>query len=240
MNDALLVFGCNGVLGRTICESFSKRFFIVGVDVQESAVSNDIGRYVRYTSLASLEMIYQTHKYYAVLHLQQFKAEGFVGHDLLSIGEEDYDQVMAANLKTVFFSSQKYINSVSGSAGEIKGRIINFTSTYSIISSSPSLYEGTEMGNPPHYTVSKAGLYGLTKYLAAYFKNYGVICNSVSPHGVANNQSEEFHRSFGKRSPLGRLSQPTEVAPAVRLLLDPNNSYMNGVDLKVDGGWSAC
>ena len=96
------------------------------------------------------------------------------------------------------------------------------------------------MGNPYAYTISKFGLMGLTKYIASYFKEYNVLCNSISPHGIENNQSLEFQDNFTKRSPLGRLSEPEEVVAAFNFLLDESNTYVNGANIPVDGGWTAC
>ena len=66
------------------------------------------------------------------------------------------------------------------------------------------------------------------------------MCNSISPHGVNNNQSKQFVKNFSSRSPLGRLSQANEVIPAIKFLLDEKNTYTNGIDLLVDGGCTSC
>ena len=120
------------------------------------------------------------------------------------------------------------------------GRVINFSSVYSIRSSNPELYKKTEYENPIYYTISKAGIVGLTKYLASYFKKYQILCNSISPHGLFNNHSKKFQKNFSERSPVGRMSFPREILPAIDFLLDENNRYTNGIELMVDGGWTSC
>ena len=80
----------------------------------------------------------------------------------------------------------------------------------------------------------------LTKYLASYFKKYKILCNAISPHGLFNNHSKNFQKNFSQRSPLGRMSLPQEVLPAIDYLLDENNKYTNGIELMVDGGWTSC
>ena len=147
---------------------------------------------------------------------------------------------MEVNLKLSFLSCQHYLKTIKDFDKNIQGRIINFVSTYSMIASNPTLYDGTEMGNPVHYTISKAGLLGLTKYIAANYREYSVLANSIAPHGIENNQGEIFINNYKKRNPLGRLSVPSEVIPAVKFLLDENNSYVNGANIAVDGGWTAC
>ncbi len=234
----ILVFGCNGKLGEVVAEHLSKEYNVIGVDV--SKPNKHCSHYFNYSNLGDLELVYNYADYYAVLHCQQVKSKSFMEASLHKISEEEYSRVIDTNLHLSFFSTQKYIQKISSSLSEPKGRIINFTSTYSIRSSNPRLYAGTEMGNPIHYTISKGGLYSLTKYVASYYADYSVLCNSISPHGIENDQSSKFKDNFSLRSPIGRLSEPKELLPAVRFLLDPENTYTNGADIAVDGGWTAC
>jgi NAD(P)-dependent dehydrogenase (short-subunit alcohol dehydrogenase family) len=239
MNNEIVFWGVNGRLGKALAAELSKDYYIVGVDVQERA-QTDCAEYIQFHSLSQIDTIYSSRDTYAVLHCQQVKPEGFVKSNLLNLELEEFDRIIDINLRLSFLSSQAYVRNRQSVEGNVKGRIVNFVSTYSILSSNPSLYINTEMGNPLHYTVSKAGLYGMTKYIAANFADYGVLCNSVAPHGVENGQSADFQENFGLRSPAGRLSEPQEVLPAVEFLLDERSTYVNGANIAVDGGWTAC
>ena len=79
----------------------------------------------------------------------------------------------------------------------------------------------------------------MSKYLACYYAKDKIRVNSVTPHGVSNNHQEQFVKNFSRLSPLGRLSDKQEVAPAIMFLLSDKSSYITGANLKVDGGWTA-
>ena len=239
MKNEIVFWGVNGRLGQTLAAKLSNNYHVVGVDVQETAQTT-CTEYIQFRDLSQIDSIYSSKDVYAVVHCQQVKPDGFVNSNLLSLELDEFDRIIDINLRLSFVSSQAYVRNRQDVKHNVKGRIINFVSTYSILSSNPSLYRNTEMGNPLHYTVSKAGLYGMTKYIAANFADYGVLCNSIAPHGVENGQSPGFQENFGLRSPSGRLSEPQEVLPAVEFLLDERNTYVNGANIAVDGGWTAC
>jgi NAD(P)-dependent dehydrogenase (short-subunit alcohol dehydrogenase family) len=235
----VLLFGGNGRIGNIILNDLSNEFSVTNVDTSKESAS-PCQKYVQYKNLNDLNKIYKNQDFYAVIHCQQLKPKGFMDLNFSSIKLSDFEKIMEINLKLSFISAQKYVKRCEKRKGNYPGRLINFVSTYSIISSNPSLYDGTEMGNPAHYTISKAGLWGLTKYIAANFRDLNVLCNSISPHGVENKQSKEFKKTFSKRSPLSRLSEPSEILPAVNFLLDENNTYTNGANIPIDGGWTSC
>jgi len=230
----IVIFGSEGRLGQVLTTALQDKFYILGVDVSNTSNLTD-----EFSDSEGIELpeLYRQ-EIYAVIHCQQFKPKEFVSHSILDLDLDFTNSVMDINLILSLRSSSEYIKSCQKFA--VMGRIINVTSTYGIISSNPTLYSGTEMGNPYAYTISKFGLMGLTKYIASYFKEYNVLCNSISPHGIENNQSLEFQDNFTKRSPLGRLSEPEEVVAAFNFLLDESNTYVNGANIPVDGGWTAC
>jgi len=92
---------------------------------------------------------------------------------------------------------------------------------------------------PVTYSVIKAGLIGLTRYLATYWANKGVRCNALSPGGVYNNQPQEFVTRLEKLIPLGRMADADEYRATVQFLFSDTSAYMNGQNLVMDGGRSA-
>lgn len=233
----ILFFGSEGRIGKSVCSALSKDYDIVGVDVME-AKSDFYSDYMVLNGIDQVPSLYEGNDYYAVVHCQQFKPAGFVDHSLKTVDLDFIDKVLDVNVKLPIVSTSNYIHRVAGKPDP--GRIINLGSTYGLISSNPVLYENTEMGNPFIYTVSKFGIGGLTKYVGSYFKEYNILCNSISPHGIENNQDPTFVENFSHRSPMGRLSQPDELVSAFEFLLDERNTYVNGANIPVDGGWTAC
>lgn len=120
-----------------------------------------------------------------------------------------------------------------------RGSIINIASIYGVVGNDPTLYEGTDMLQPPHYNFVKAGMINFTRYLANYYGKKGVRANCISPGGYFNNQPEPFLSNYCKRVPIGRMLGPEDIKGAVVFLASDASEYVTGINLLVDGGWTA-
>lgn len=119
------------------------------------------------------------------------------------------------------------------------GSIINCASTYGVVAPDFSIYEETEMTMPAAYAAIKGGVITFTKYLATYYAKFNVRVNSVSPGGVFNNQPKKFVENYSKKTPLGRMAKPSELAGIVIFLASDASTYVTGQNILVDGGWTA-
>ena len=123
------------------------------------------------------------------------------------------------------------------------GTIINIGSLYSGVSPDARMYEhlATEPPflKPPMYGASKAGVASLTRYLATHWGSFGVRVNTLSPGGILGTQDEEFRRKFSNRVPLGRLGTTAELKSPLVFLASDASSYVTGIELRVDGGYTA-
>jgi NAD(P)-dependent dehydrogenase (short-subunit alcohol dehydrogenase family) len=124
------------------------------------------------------------------------------------------------------------------------GVIINIASDLGVIAPDQRLYRSEHFEvymqpvKPVTYSVVKHGLIGLTKYLATYWCEQGIRCNSLSPGGVYANQGDIFVNKIAKLIPLGRMAREDEYRGAIAFLCSDASSYMNGANLVVDGGRS--
>ncbi|MEK7356037.1 MAG: SDR family oxidoreductase, partial [Bdellovibrionota bacterium] len=91
---------------------------------------------------------------------------------------------------------------------------------------------------PVTYSVVKAGLVGLTRYLATYWAESGLRVNAISPGGVFNGQNDEFVGRLAQRIPMGRMAKQDEYKASLLYLLSDASSYLTGFNLVVDGGRS--
>lgn len=125
---------------------------------------------------------------------------------------------------------------------ERRGSIINIGSLYASVSPDSRLYDHITCDppflKPPAYGSSKAALVNLTKYIAALWGPYGVRANVLSPGGVRGGQDQEFIRKFCSRVPLGRMAEFRDLAGPLVFLASGASSYVTGVELKVDGGFT--
>jgi len=117
-----------------------------------------------------------------------------------------------------------------------KGSIINFSATTGIVSARPDLYDGAhkDIG----YSISKAGVINLTKYLATHMApNFRVNC--ISPGGVEHNQDESFKEKYSKLTPMRRMMKKDELNDIIEYLCSEKSSYVTGANFVVDGGWTS-
>lgn len=153
-------------------------------------------------------------------------------HPALDVTEADWDEMLAVNLKGLFFCCQ--------AAGRIMlqqgaGRIINMSSQASVV------------GIRDHavYCASKGGVNQLTRVLALEWSAQGVTVNAVAPTFIYTPGTAErldtpsYHQSVVERLPVARVGTITDVAAAVIYLASPAGALVTGSVLMVDGGWTA-
>ena len=151
--------------------------------------------------------------------------------------ESSWQIMMDVNLKGTFFACQVIGGHMAKSGG---GNIINISSQYGILSPDQRIYEYKEKPffKPAAYSVSKAGVLGLTKYLATYWANHNVRVNALVLGGVFNNQDEAFIDNYITKVPLGRMAREDEYNGAILFLASDASSYMTGANIVIDGGFS--
>jgi len=128
-----------------------------------------------------------------------------------------------------------------------QGSIINISSMYGIVSPGPQLYEGTDFFNPPTYSVSKAGIIALTRYIASFWGRYGVRCNAVIPGPFPNVESRScnsvdandfFLERLKNKTVLNRFGHPKDLRGILIYLACDASSFMTGQGIIIDGGWT--
>ena len=123
-----------------------------------------------------------------------------------------------------------------------RGAIVNIASYLGILAPEPRLYrkdglpDDEQPVKPISYTVVKSAIFGLTRYLAAYWGERGVRVNALTPGGVYNGQDEQFVKKLSQRIPMGRMAEPDEFEGAIVFLASDAASYVTGANVVVDGG----
>ena len=114
--------------------------------------------------------------------------------------------------------------------------IINIASIYGLNAPDWSLYEGTSLGNPAAYGVSKGGLIQLTRWLSTTLAP-NVRVNAISPGGIFRNQPDEFVKRYSSRTPLKRMATEGDFRGVIAFLATDMSQYVTGQIISVDGGW---
>lgn len=142
--------------------------------------------------------------------------------------EDQWDRLLAVNLKAVVFVSQAVLPVMVRSG---RGAIVNIASLAARVG---GIAAGVD------YAASKAGVIGVTRTLARQYGPRGVRVNAVAPGPVETEMtrhwSAELRQQFVARIPLGRLATPEDVAHVVLFLASPWAAYLTGLTVDVNGG----
>jgi 2-deoxy-D-gluconate 3-dehydrogenase len=151
----------------------------------------------------------------------------------------DWQQALAVNIGGMFLSAQAACKAM---LERKHGVVVNISSTYGLVGPDQRLY--AREGMPPQfkpvtYSVSKAAVLGLTRYLATYYAGKGIRVNALTPGGVFADHDDEFVKRYSAKTVLGRMAEKEEISSALLFLVSKASSYMTGANLVVDGGWTA-
>ncbi len=153
---------------------------------------------------------------------------------------DQWNTALNVNLTGMFLITQACVKPMLKQGK--KGSIINICSTYGLNGPDQRIYinNGQRVAyKPVYYTVTKAGVLGFTKYLAAYYAGTEIRVNALTPGGVFNNHDEYFVKNYSAKTILGRMAHGDEMNGALLFLASEASSYMTGNNVVVDGGWTA-
>ena len=148
---------------------------------------------------------------------------------VIDIPEEEWDRVIAVNLKSTFLCSQAVLPAMQEAGW---GRIVNFSSTAG---------KNISTVGGAHYTAAKAGILGFTRHLAKEVAADGITVNAVCPglidtEMVRQTIDDDRVKFYEQSFPISRLGLPSEVADLVAFLCSDRAAYITGASLDINGG----
>ena len=152
---------------------------------------------------------------------------------------KSWQEAVDVNLTGAFLVSQACARQM---VKQGRGSIINICSMYGLVGPDQRIYEKPgqpQIYKPVYYPVTKAGILGLTRYIATYYAGTQIRANALTPGGIYNNNDEVFLKQYSARAVMGRMGNKDEMNGAVLFLASDASSYMTGANLVVDGGWTA-
>lgn len=156
--------------------------------------------------------------------------------DFADTSVEDFERTLRTNLTGAFMIARQMDRDI---VGKWPCTLVNVASMYALNGAHHPIYDGMPFKNFSAYGVTKAGIHGLTVWLAGYWAPRKATVNTIAPGAVFNNHSEEFQRRVGELIMAGRMCEPDEIADVMLFLASPQSGYMTGQLVNVDGGFSA-
>jgi NAD(P)-dependent dehydrogenase (short-subunit alcohol dehydrogenase family) len=233
----ILITGAAGGIGRATVELFyEKGWIVIGVDRNEFGQSFPCdGLFIQadISDPTKLEEIYSSVRNFTIsLDAVINNAALQVVKPLLETTVEEWDAVMASNLRSVFLGAKLAYPLLKNKGG---GAIVNVSSVHAIATSSG-------VGS---YAASKGGLLALTRSMAIEFAQDNIRVNAILP-GAVDTPMLSAHldqirlENLAKRTVNGRIGMPSEIAHAIYFLADDEqSSFMTGQSIVVDGGATA-
>lgn len=212
--DVAVIYAGNEALAEEVCETCRNEF---GVKAQ--SYKCDVADFAQ-----CKETVAQIKADFGTVNILVNNA-GITRDGLIAMmKEDDFDRVIAANLKGAF-------NMIRHCTGIFmrnrSGRIVNISSVSGMMGNAGQV----------NYSASKAGIIGLTKSVARELAPRGVTCNAVAPGFIATDMTKALPtdtEAIAASIPLGRVGEPEDVADAVAFLV--NAGYITGEVIRVDGG----
>jgi NAD(P)-dependent dehydrogenase (short-subunit alcohol dehydrogenase family) len=156
--------------------------------------------------------------------------------DFADTSVEDFERTLRTNLTGAFMIARQMDRDI---VGKWPSTLINVASMYALKGPHHSIYEGMPFRNFSAYGVSKAGIHGLTVWLASYWARRKATVNTIAPGAVYNDHSTEFQRRVSELIMAGRMCKPNEIADVMLFLAGSQCGYMTGQLINVDGGFSS-
>lgn len=242
-DKVILVTGAGGLIGQeSLKHLVSCGAQVVAIDVNEFESEADLFLKLNVTENEDIDFLIKSvlDKYNRIdglVNLAYPRTKDW-GKPFEQIDYSSWQKNMDMQLNSVFYICKKVLEIMKE---QRSGSIVNIASIYGVVGNDFTLYEEYGGTSPAAYAAIKGGLINFSRYLASYYGRHNVRVNCVSPGGILDekNQHSTFIKRYSDKSPLGRLGNPAEIAPAISFLLSDDASFITGHNLMVDGGWTA-
>lgn len=257
-----IVTGGAGLLGREFCQTLARASARVILADSDRAVAERLVAQFQEAGMDIVHFPLDVTDPHSCRAMMEFVSDHFSGVDILvnsaaldpkfdpdhadqqtnrfeAYSLESWKQALDVNLTGMFLVTQAVTHAMTSTG---RASIINICSTYGLVGPDQRIYQRpgeAERYKPVYYSVTKAGVLGFTRYLAAYYRNTEIRVNALTPGGVFNEHDDAFVAAYSARTILGRMARKDEMNGALLFLASDASSYMTGANLVVDGGWTA-
>ena len=224
MKEKLIITGSEGLIGTELAKYLSTKYKILKLDyLLGHELSDEV--FVE-TWFKENQAEYLVNCFAINDHVDANSQES----TLFSVSLDSVRKFLEINVISLFSVCREFARNKKS-----KG-IVNFSSTYGVVSPIPSLYKNGE--KHIGYSLSKASVPQLTRHLAVHLAPQ-IRVNCIVPGGVKHNQEKSFTKAYSKLTPFNRMMEKHELNGLLKYLCSDESSYMTGSIIANDGGWTA-
>lgn len=256
-NKCIFITGSGGLLGNVYIDTFLKNGAeVIASDIPGSRAKTLINKFKKYDGFHFYSLDVSSEKQ-IINVFKKFQNNGhkpnvfinnaaITGELLLGRGKEfpdfantllkDWEKTMKVNLIGPFMIARQMDREI---VGKYPCKLINISSMYALRSPHHSIYKNMPFNSFSAYSASKAGIHGLTLWLASYWASRSCTVNTLAPGAVFNNHSKEFQKRVSQLIMKGRMAKPQEIADVMLFLCSNHSRYLTGQIINADGGFSS-
>ena len=220
----IAITGSEGLLGKEITNYLSKNHKVFKLDLELGHNLSDekfVRKWFKKNKVDALVNCFALND-----HVEPGEKRG----TLFDVTLQSFSKFLEINLTALFSVCREFARNNK------KGAIVNFSATTGIVSARPDIYNGKH--KHPAYSISKAGVINLTKFLATHLAP-NIRVNCIAPGGVEFDQSENFKKKYAKLTPMKRMLKKNELNEITEYLCTTKSSYVTGSTFVIDGGWTS-
>lgn len=220
----IIVTGSEGLLGKEISQHLEKNNQVFKLDLKlghELTNEEFVSKFFKENKADCLVNCFALND-----HVKKGEKRGTI----FDISLESFNEFLEINLTALFSVCREFAKNNEN------GVIVNFSATSGIVSARPDIYDGSH--KHPAYSISKAGVINLTKFLATHLAP-NIRVNCIAPGGVRFDQDENFIQKYSELTPMKRMMEKNELNELVEFLCSAGSSYITGSTIVVDGGWTS-
>ena len=248
----IFVVGGSGLLGSEICNLLSGyQSHVYNLDIKTNKILDKKIKYLKF-DVSKKNRIEKKLKYFfkkfgspdCLINCSYPTSKSWSSSSFQKVTQRNINDNLSLHLNSYIWIARICAEEMKNK--KIKGSIIQFGSHYGVIGQSTNIYNGTKMNENMIYSAIKGGIINNVRQMSSHYGRYGIRVNSICPAGIEghvkgkkNKQPKKFISNYIRRTPLGRLAKSNEISPAVAFLVSDASSYITGITLMVDGGWTA-
>lgn len=245
----IILIGGSGVLGKHFAQKLSKNNLVHVADVglkKEQIADNRYNHFLDVLNEKKVDEFFKKikKKYGAfdiLINNAAFTTEMSLNFSKLNKKEhfstKIWEKTINTNLTGPFLCCKYFLKYHHNK--RIDQRVINIGTIYGMYSPHHYIYTNQNFFSSISYTAGKAGLIGMTKWLATKFAKEKTNFNMISPAGVFNNQNKKFLKDYTRLIPKKKMATEEQIFSAIEFLISNNADYVIGQNILVDGGFSA-